>query len=179
MPTPPITQFMDPEERAAWVAMLDDALDNSRGQADQAAIDRLAKTIHQAEQVDPAPVWPGILAQRWAREGMRTELLARAKSRATVMVSHKGHLVGKTALRSVEVVAKDGARQQQQHLWTDMTWEQFDRWRTLNRNQISALEINETAAMKIAALRVEAPESKTPGEACKQLGTTIEEVLAS
>jgi hypothetical protein len=175
----PITQYMDKDERAAWHAMLDAALTASKMQADQAAIDHLAQSMATAEKSDPVPVWPAILRQRWTREGMRIELLARAKASAMVMVNHKGHLIGKTALRSAEVTAKDGTRQQKQFLWASMTWEQFDDWRARNRDADLALQINEAAAVKIAALRERAPKSKTPGDACKQLGTTIEEVLAS
>jgi hypothetical protein len=47
----------------------------------------------------------------------------------------------------------------------------------MNRNQIEGLEINETAAAKLAALRDRAPGSTGPGDAAKQLGTTIAAVV--
>lgn len=169
-------KYLSPEERAEWVEMLDEALSIS-GQADQAAIDAVEEALSQAERA--GRTWPSFGQREWLREGVRVALRDRAKSRDRVLVSHGGALISKSARRGVTTTREDGSRSWQQTLFSEMTWEQFDDFRNGNLAQIRALTVNETIAAKLDALRILAPDSTGPQDACDRLGTTIDEVLAS
>jgi hypothetical protein len=160
---------LSPEEREQWADILDAALGDSRRVTPEAVAEA-------AEALAAAP-WGGILQWQMVQDAVRVAMLAHAKAQARVMVAHNGRLVGKTSLRGVVTAAEDGRFEQQQMLWEEMTWPEFDTWRRMNAAQIEGLKINETAAAKLAALRDRAPGSTGPGDAAKQLGTTVAAVV--
>jgi hypothetical protein len=160
---------LSPEERDQWADILDAALGDSRRVTPEAVAEA-------AEALAAAP-WGGILQWQMIQDAVRVALLAHAKAQARVMVGHNGRLVGKTSLRGVVTTTDDGRTEHQQVLWEEMTWAEFDRWRVMNAGQIEGLKINETAAAKLAALRDRAPGSTGPGDAAKQLGTTVAAVV--
>jgi hypothetical protein len=169
-------KYLSPEERREWECGLDDALDES-GQADLASVDRLEGFIAEADRAGRE--WPDIIRRQWQREGMRLALKSRLKSRETVEVAYNGQVVTKPASRGVRVVLEDGAMVWQQRLFESMTWEELTQAQLLNREQINSLRINDAIAAKLIALQTLAPDSTGPKDACDQLGTTIDAVLAA
>lgn len=169
-------KYLSPEEREEYAALLDDALNGSR-QADMAAIDRMERMVAQADRAGRE--WPALLYRQWYREGMRAALKEHAKAQSRALVSYQGRLVSKDTRRGVLRETDSGQRAFQQVLFDDMSWSEFDEWRSRNADQIAALEINEVMAQKLDALRVLAPKSTGIGDACALLGTTVEAVLAA
>jgi hypothetical protein len=170
------TKYLSPEEREEYASLLDDALNGSR-QADVAAVDRMEQMLAQADRIGRE--WPALLYRYWQREGMRNALKAHAKAQSRALVAHDGRLVSKDTRRGVLRETEDGRQSWQQVLFIDMTWDEFDQFRRRNADDIAALEINEVMAQKIDALRVLAPDSTGIGDACEQIGTTLEAVLAA
>lgn len=169
-------KYLSPEERDEWKAALNDALDKS-GQADLGAVDHLEEFVAQADRAGRN--WPDVIRRHWHREGMRLALKVHLRSRRTVQVAYNGQIVSKPATRGVRVALEDGSLVWQQKLFESMTWEQLAQARSLNSEQIDSLTINEVLASKLSALKVLVPDSTGPKDACDQLGTTIEAVLAS
>lgn len=167
---------MSPDDRDEWEDLLEAALNGSR-RADQAAVDRAVKALVAAERAGRN--WPAMLKERMVRDSLRRALLGHAKAEAMVLVDYRGRAVAKTSRRGVLTRLPDGSREYQQKLWEHMSWDEFSAWSEMNESQISGLLVTRTAAKKLAALRTLAPESTGPGDAARQLGTSIEAVLSA
>lgn len=164
------------EARSEFEAILSESLNGSR-QPNVEAVERALDAVNAADRA--GRIWPEEIRNQAMRSFLRNELKRVAKSENTVGVSWNNTIVHKTARRGVLVEQPDGSFQQQQMLWQDMTWEQFEAWSTMNDTQIVGLEINRAAAEKIRTLHQRFPESQTVGEALASQGMTLDEFLAA
>ena len=170
------TNYLSPDERDAWRALLDDALNGSR-QADPAAVGRAMAALDQADRAGAE--WPTLIRAQAVRTVLQAELKRYAKAEAMTAVTYNGTPLVRTARRGVRQQAADGSTTYEQKLLWDMDWPEVDTWAASNESQIHGLLANRDIARKLQDLRRMAPRSTGPADAASQLGTTVEAVLAS
>lgn len=158
-----------PEEREEFEALLDEVVSSSRDTTERLNLaDRLLNDAVQAHRP-----WAAEVQASCRREGLAREI-KRHQDRQRVSVAYDGRILSVPAVQARRVVATDGAVSYQRELIELWTWDQLIEKRT------EAIRAKATYSDKVAhydrllALRVLAPESKSPDDAAQQLGIDLD-----
>jgi hypothetical protein len=127
-----------------------------------------------------AQFWgPDVLYHMRARGAdsiLKTEQNARNRR---VPVAHNGQVLGKVhRFIGARKRDDDGAVENQRQLFDFMTWDQLREKLPWYAAQRKAYEIDTLAIARLLELEERVPEAKTPTDACKRLGITVEQWLA-
>jgi hypothetical protein len=165
---------LSPEERGEWSKLLSDALNGSR-RVDAAAIDRAELAVREAER--KRLPWVGLVLRAILREGLRKRLSRLSKSEAVVLMANNGSPVATTTRIGVRRRRSGGVSEPTLEALSVVTWEQVEAWLTMIESQVAAALVNRAKAAKLLTLHKRFPDSIGPGDACEQLGTTVEAFL--
>lgn len=166
--------FLSPEDREQWNALLDASLNGSR-RVDERAVDRAEVQLAGAE--DAQRPWARVVTRRFIRSGLRKLLSERAKAEAVVLMDYNGKPVETTMRVGVRRRTDEGKRESTLPLLSEISWPQLDEWLTMIETQLSAALVNRTKARRLLALREQFPDTAGPADACQRLGCTVEEFL--
>lgn len=125
--------------------------------------------------------------RKWAREVLDTLCLSGGgsdlknwrKRTAQVMVAHDGRLLSKPRVIGIRRTDAGGHAYSEQTLFDLFTWDEIDTKRKAYLKQIGAYDTNIALLDRLAQLRELAPGASTPAEACRRIGTTLDEWLGA
>lgn len=92
-------------------------------------------------------------------------------------VFHNGLVLPARAVRGIRRRDESGAVVHQQEFWAEMSWDEVIQEITKADARIAAEQVTKSIAVKLLKLKVQVPDSATPGEACRQLGMDIQSYL--
>ncbi len=177
-----IRSHLNSEERAEFDEALHDALAPS-GDVNPRSVARFLRILHDAEQAHRPWVEP---IMQYARDVglntiLREELKTVAVTESVGLFAYDGRLIAtplRRGRRRLQVAGK--VRQEwEQALFEDFSWVEVLDWLQMINTQIGALLINRAVGERILGLREMFPDTYGPGEACKLLGTTLADYLAT
>jgi hypothetical protein len=169
-----MSEYLSPEERVEWNALLSDALNGSR-RVDDDAIDRAERMLSDAEQAHRS--WVGIVTRGIIRSGLRGHLSQISKAEHVVLMAHNGSVVSTTTQLGVKRRRSDGSVERQLEALSVISWAQLEEWLSLIEAQIDAGLVNRAKANRLLALRSQFPDTVGPAEACERMGVTVEQYL--
>lgn len=162
-----------PEEREEFDELLAEVVAATRDTTDRLNLaDKLLNDAIQAHRP-----WASEVEASCRREGLGREI-KRYQDRQRVAVAYDGRILSVPAVQARKVVADDGVVTYQRELIELWTWDQ------LFEKRGEAIKAQATYSEKVAhydrllALRVLAPDSKSPSEAAQQLGIELDAWLA-
>jgi hypothetical protein len=160
-----------PGEREEYDALLAEIVAQSKDSTER--LDLFEAKL--ADAIQAHRPWASEVERACLRFGMGKEI-SRYQDRERALVSHDGRVLSLPAVQARRVI--DGTRVTYQRelieLWT---------WDQLVDKRIEAIKAQDTYSEKVAhydrllALRVRAPQSKTPADAARILGLDLDEYL--
>lgn len=160
------------DEREEYEAMMALVVASSKNTRDRTKL--IAKLLNDAVQAHRP--WARDVEYQAIRTGLAKEIKA-YQDRTRALVSHDGQVLNLPSIQSRRIQSVDGEIYFQRELIEVWSWEQIEAKRT------EALVGQHAYTSKIAhydallALRDMAPGAKTPDEAVRQLGTTVDQWL--
>lgn len=168
------------EERAEYDALLYEAGYDEYGQRRPSGEigDRMHRLLVDAVQAGHA--WASYVIDDDAQRGHVSRFKRWDKVRTPMQVNHQSVIVKRSAVMGV--VRRDvetGAAYHQQALYADMTWSELVGVLEGAQGRIASDRITVGIGKKLLALKLRAPESIGPGDACERLGVDMYSYLAS
>lgn len=125
---------------------------------------------------DAGALWARDLLKTWVQRGAEGEVKNwKRRTTPTYAVAYNGRLVNRYAVGGVKRRTEDGEQFHAQTLFELMTWDQLENKIREYVAQISAYKADIALIAVLLKLRDAAPETATPHEAAKALGTTVRE----
>lgn len=162
-----------PEERDEYEALLAEIAAETTDTRER--LDRFEHKL--ADAIQAHRPWATEVERACRRFGMGKEL-SRFEARNRALVSHDGRVLSLPAIQARRVTTTDGDVTYQRELIEVWTWQQ------IQDKRAEALRAGQTYTEKVAhydrllALRVLAPESKTPREAAESAGLDLDDFLS-
>jgi hypothetical protein len=164
-----------PEEREEFEALCEEAWTSS--DSTRARTEEFLRLLHDAEQ------GRRLFAKDTLREAEgigAASILKRWNKRTNrVAVSYDGKVLSKPRTIGTTRADAAGNRYAVQTLFDYMTFEEIETKVREYLRQVSAYRENIYIGTRLLELRDMAPDARTPAEACKQIGTTVDAFLAA
>jgi hypothetical protein len=168
-------------DRAGWTPDERDEYEDLLGEivgATNVTADRLDLFEHRLlDAIQAHRPWATEVERACRRSGLGKEI-SRYEDRNRAMVSHEGRVLNLPAKQARKVASTDGAVEYQRELIELWSWDE------IAEKRLEALKAAQTYTDKVAhydrllALRVLAPDAKSPADAAKAAGLDLDEFLA-
>jgi hypothetical protein len=173
-------RMLSTEERAEYDALLYEAGYDETGQRRPSGEigDRMHRLL--ADAVQAGRTWAGYVIDDDARTGHVSRFKRWDKVRTPMEVNSQSVIVKRSAVMGV--VRRDtetGAAYHQQALYVEMTWGELVGVLEGAQGRIASDRITVGICKKLLALKLRAPESIGPADACGRLGVDMYDYLAS
>lgn len=166
------------EERPEHEALMIDAgYDPNTGRSFPAHVikQRLLKLLGNAEQADRK--WVPHLMRDALTHGLYLHWKSWDDAGKRIKVMHNDVIVPARAMRGVRRRTKAGQLVHQRAFWREMSWAEVNQQIDDAESRIAAEGITTSIGLRLLKLRIEAPKSKGPGDACKKTGRDFDEYL--
>lgn len=167
-------RFLTTDETADWNAMLDDV--NARpGLSTGERGDALVAMLHDAVQAHVG--WAAMALDALAEAGAQSALKKRAKAISTTLVTFKDAAILRAGRVGVKSKRPSGQVFYEQKLFEEITWHELEERLVDLAKLAKGLGATIATDKKLLKLRKQYPASAGPGDACKQMGVTVEQYL--
>lgn len=173
-------RMLSTEERAEYDALLYEAGYDTDGQRRPSGEigDRMHRLL--ADAVQAGRTWASYVIDDDARRGHVSRFKRWDKVRTPMEVNHQSVIVKRAAVMGVlRRDVETGAAYHQQALYADMTWGELVGVLEGAQGRIASDRITAGICKKLLALKLRAPDSMGPGDACGRLGVDMHSYLAS